>query len=64
MSLMHLRAVGVQSPRVLFQNLDLTIHDGDRIGLVAGNGAGKSTLLRCLAGQAEVGRGMLPVGGG
>lgn len=57
MSLMHLRAVGVQSPRVLFQNLDLTIHDGDRIGLVAGNGAGKSTLLRCLAGEAEVGRG-------
>lgn len=57
MSLMNLRGVGVQSPRVLFQNLDLTIHDGDRIGLVAGNGAGKSTLLRCLAGQAEVGRG-------
>ena len=57
MSLMNLRGVGVQSPRVLFQNRDLTIHDGDRIGLVAGNGAGKSTLLRCLAGLAEVGRG-------
>ncbi len=57
MTLMHLRDLGILSPRVLFQNLDLTINDGDRIGLVAGNGAGKSTLLRCLAGQLEAGRG-------
>ena len=57
MSLMNLRGLSVQSPRVLFHNLDLAIADGDRIGLVAGNGAGKSTLLRCLAGQSEAGRG-------
>jgi ATPase subunit of ABC transporter with duplicated ATPase domains len=53
MSLIHLRNVGVFSPRVLFQNLDFAIHDTDRIGLIAGNGAGKTTLLRCLANRAE-----------
>jgi ATPase subunit of ABC transporter with duplicated ATPase domains len=59
MSLIHLRNVGVFSPRVLFQNLDLAIHDTDRIGLIAGNGAGKTTLLRCLAGRAEPGTGKI-----
>ena len=53
MTLIHLRNVGVRSPRVLFQNLQFAIHTTDRIGLVAGNGAGKTTLLRCLAGQTE-----------
>jgi ATPase subunit of ABC transporter with duplicated ATPase domains len=57
MSLIHLRGAGVVSPRPLFQNLDLTIHEADRIGLIAGNGAGKTTLLRCLARQAEPGMG-------
>jgi ATPase subunit of ABC transporter with duplicated ATPase domains len=57
MSLLYIRNLGVISPRVLFQNLDLAIHDKDRIGLIAGNGAGKTTLLRCLAGQAEPGAG-------
>ena len=57
MSLIHVRNAGVFSPRVLFQNLDLAIHETDRIGLIAGNGAGKTTLLRCLAGQADPGTG-------
>ena len=57
MSLIHLRNVGVVSPRPLFHNLDLTIHETDRIGLIAGNGGGKTTLLRCLARQAEPGSG-------
>jgi ATPase subunit of ABC transporter with duplicated ATPase domains len=53
MSLIHSRGVGIISPRPLFQNLDLTIHATDRIGLIAGNGMGKTTLLRCLARQVE-----------
>jgi ATPase subunit of ABC transporter with duplicated ATPase domains len=57
MSLINLRNLGVFLPRVLFQNLDLSVHEADRIGLVAGNGAGKTTLLRCLAGQMEPGAG-------
>lgn len=33
----------------LFQNLNLTIHRGDRIGIVGPNGTGKSTLLKMIA---------------
>jgi ATPase subunit of ABC transporter with duplicated ATPase domains len=36
--------------RVLFHDLDLTVAEGDVVGLVGANGAGKSTLLRALAG--------------
>jgi ATPase subunit of ABC transporter with duplicated ATPase domains len=57
MGSLNLRGVGILTPEPLFQDLTLTLQDGDRLGLVAGNGAGKSTLLRCLAGQAEPGVG-------
>jgi ATPase subunit of ABC transporter with duplicated ATPase domains len=57
MTLIHVRNLGIFSPRLLFQNLDISIHDTDRIGLIAGNGAGKTTLLRCLAGRADPGAG-------
>jgi ATP-binding cassette subfamily F protein uup len=39
--------------RPLFQNISLTVEDGDRIGLIGPNGAGKSTLLAILASQLE-----------
>jgi ATPase subunit of ABC transporter with duplicated ATPase domains len=53
MSLITLEAFGLTLGTPLFANLDLTIHKGDRIGLVAHNGGGKSTLLRYLAQRAE-----------
>ena len=31
------------------RDIDLTIHHGERVGIIGGNGAGKSTLLRLLA---------------
>ncbi len=37
--------------RVLFENLSLTINDGDRVGLIGPNGSGKTTLLEILAGN-------------
>src|SRR5947209_1140016 len=37
----------------LFQSIDFTVSDGDRIGLIGPNGAGKSTLLAVLAGEQE-----------
>jgi len=37
--------------RPLFVDLDVTVSDGDRIGVVGLNGCGKSTLLRMLAGE-------------
>ncbi len=45
----------------LFQNISLTVEDGDRIGLIGPNGAGKSTLLAILAGQLEPDAGELAV---
>ena len=37
----------------LFQSIDFTVSEGDRIGLIGPNGAGKSTLLAILAGEQE-----------
>ena len=39
-----------RADRVLFEELSVTISDGDRIGVVGINGTGKSTLLRILSG--------------
>jgi len=35
--------------RILFQDLDISINEGDKIALIARNGTGKSTLLKILA---------------
>jgi len=37
--------------RVLFENLSLTLSEGDRTGLIGPNGSGKTTLLEILAGN-------------
>ena len=37
----------------LFNNVNLQINKGDKVGLVGKNGAGKSTLLRILAGSTK-----------
>src|SRR5262245_9544387 len=36
--------------RTLFENVSLTISEGDRLGLIGPNGSGKSTLMKILAG--------------
>ena len=54
--MMLLRANGITQDygkqRVL-DNVDVSIYDGDRIGLVGENGAGKSTLMAILAGRKK-----------
>jgi ATP-binding cassette subfamily F protein uup len=37
--------------RVLFENLSLSLSDGDRTGLIGPNGSGKTTLMEILAGR-------------
>ncbi len=45
--------------RVLFTNCSLSIHEGDKIGVVGVNGTGKSTLLRILAGLETTDQGQI-----
>lgn len=48
----------------LLSRLSLSIHQGEKIGLIGINGAGKSTLLRILAGQEEPEEGFVTLTGG
>ena len=43
----------------VFENICLTIHEGDRIGLIGRNGSGKSTLLKILFGQESPDQGLV-----
>jgi ATPase subunit of ABC transporter with duplicated ATPase domains len=38
---------------LLFDNIDLTVNNRDKIAFIGNNGAGKSTLLRIIAGELE-----------
>ena len=48
--------------RPLFDNISLTLSDGDRIGVVGLNGCGKSTLLRILSGDYSPDSGVVRYG--
>jgi ATP-binding cassette subfamily F protein 3 len=39
--------------KVLFRDLDLVVHQGQRLGITGPNGTGKTTLLRIVLGQVE-----------
>ena len=45
--------------KMLFENVDLTIFDGEKIGIVGKNGSGKSTLLNLLAGGIKADSGSI-----
>ncbi|HEV3003046.1 MAG TPA: ATP-binding cassette domain-containing protein, partial [Pirellulales bacterium] len=45
------------------QNVNLTLDEGDRVGVIGHNGAGKSTLLRLLAGVYPPTKGKRQVAG-
>ncbi len=47
---------------VLFENLDLLVRRGDRLGIIGPNGSGKSTLLKLLAGHISPDNGTVRTG--
>ena len=50
--------------RLLFGDINLSIDEGDKVGLIAKNGTGKTTLLRILAGEEASDSGEIIVRGG
>ncbi|NJM82893.1 MAG: ABC-F family ATP-binding cassette domain-containing protein [Tabrizicola sp.] len=59
MTLISLKDAAITLGAPLFSNLNLTLHPGNRMGIVAPNGRGKSTFLRALAGQGDLTSGSL-----
>lgn len=59
MSLLTLKDAGITLGAPLFSQLDLTLHPGDRLALVAPNGRGKSTLLAAIAGRGDLTEGQI-----
>ena len=65
MNLVTLESVSKQySERLLLEEVDLLINEGERIGLIGVNGSGKTTLLRITAGLEPVDSGRVTVWGG
>ncbi|MGN6615539.1 MAG: ribosomal protection-like ABC-F family protein [Ilyomonas sp.] len=46
---------------LLFDNINLTINDRDKVGLIGNNGAGKSILLKIIAGKLQPSNGVVRV---
>ena len=60
-----LSSVGTAQPdKVLFEDLDVAVHRGDRVAVVGVNGSGKTTLLRIMAGALEPDEGTVRFGRG
>lgn len=47
------------SEKELFKNINLSINDGDKIGVIGINGTGKTTLLKIIAGEESIDEGRI-----
>ncbi len=59
MASIQLKDVSAIAQTELFKNLDLSVSNGESVGLISANGRGKTTLLRFLAGQSEPSTGQI-----
>ncbi len=48
--------------KILFQDLNMTLGGGERIGLIGDNGAGKSTLIKVILGEESPDSGKIKIG--
>lgn len=55
-------AKSYDADRLLFRDLDFSINEGEKIGLIGINGTGKSTLLKVIAGREEADSGRVTKG--
>lgn len=62
--MIHLRNVCLAyGDQVVFDNLNITLSEDQRVGLVGRNGSGKSTLLKAIASQLPLDSGMISIVG-
>lgn len=47
--------------KIIFNNLSLTIYDGEKIGIIGDNGQGKTTLLKIIMGETDVDQGIVQI---
>ncbi|HHW4672531.1 MAG TPA: ABC-F family ATP-binding cassette domain-containing protein [Xylella fastidiosa subsp. pauca] len=52
-----------RSGRLLLSNVDITLHAGDRVGVVGRNGVGKSSLFAAIRGELEADKGNVELPG-
>ncbi len=50
---------GMHEEKILLEDINLTINEGDFITVLGGNGAGKSTLFNTIAGTLELSQGTI-----
>lgn len=54
----------IYGEKVLFDDISLGIHQGDKIGVIGVNGTGKTTLLKVIAGRTSTDQGKIICGNG
>lgn len=60
MSLLMIEGIHKEfADKVLFDDVTMTIHPGDRIGIIGVNGSGKSTFMKIIAGTETADRGTM-----
>ena len=62
--LLYLNQVGVKYDQDIFQGIDLTIEQGDRLAIIGGNGTGKSSLLKLMTGELSPTSGTVQISSG
>lgn len=51
------------SNKEILKNINLSINEGDVIGLIGPNGAGKTTLIKCILGLQKIDNGIIKING-